>query len=288
LLLAWLLVQPLLRRIKNVTRASQRFARGELETRVKDHYPDEVGELADQFDEMADVLEQNVVVLRELAQRNSELARVAESAAIQAERVRLSRDLHDDITQRIFSLSVSSAALPAIIELDPARATEQARQISTMAEQTLLELRAFLVDLRPSQLVQRGLAEALQAMCDEWSQAQKIPIECSVVLNGTRLPSSVENEIYRVTQESLNNVAKHARASSVQVSLVQGKRQIVLSTTDDGRGFDRANPGVENKFGLISMRERAQAVGGSLIIESDTTRGTTVRMILPLERDEFL
>lgn len=286
LLLGWLLVRPLMLRVKNVTRASQNFARGELATRVEDNYPDEVGELAHQFDDMAGALEHNVLVLRELVQRNAELTQVAEQAAIQAERMRLARELHDDITQRLFSLSLNSASLPVAIDRDPAKAIEQAQQLNSMAEQTLLELRSLLVELRPTPLETRDLRRALEEMCEEWSQLNNIPVECNVVLNGTRLPATVENEIYRVTQESLNNIARHAYAHTVQVSLVQGKRQIVLSTTDDGRGFEPQKVTVSNKFGLISMRERARAVGGNLAIESDTTRGTTIRMTLPVERED--
>jgi signal transduction histidine kinase len=288
LLLAWLLVRPLLRRVKNVARASQRFATGDLQTRVKDRHPDEVGEMARQFDDMADTLEQNVVVLRDLVERNAELTAQAEQAAIQAERVRLSRDLHDDIAQRIFSLSVSSAGLPATIEREPAQAVVQAQAIANLAEQTLLELRALLVELRPSQVVQHGLSQALKDLCDDWSAAHCIPVNCAILFNGQRLPAKVEDTIYRVAQESLNNIAKHAQASAVHVSLVQGKKQITLSATDDGRGFDPDASGAEHKFGIISMQERAQAVGGSLAIESDTARGTTVRLTLPFERDTTL
>jgi signal transduction histidine kinase len=283
LLLAWLLVRPLVRRVRKVAQASQRFARGELETRVGDNYPDEVGELAHQFDEMADTLQQNLVVLRDLAQRNAELASVAEQAAIQSERIRLSRDLHDEIAQRVFSLSVSSASLPTTLEHNPAQAVGQAQAIAILAEQTLVELRTLLVELRPTKLEQHGLAQALQTLCQEWSNNQNIKAECSVVLNGMHLPAGVEEVIFRVAQESLNNIAKHAQAHSVQVSLVQGQKQITLSVTDDGRGFDPTTVYEHHKFGLLGMRERAQSVGGRLAIESDTACGTTIRLTLPLQ-----
>ncbi len=286
LLLAWLFVRPVTRRVLRIAKASQQFAAGNLATRVQDKHGDEVGQMARQFDGMADTLEQNVGVLRELAQRNADLTRQAEEAAIQAERVRLSRDLHDDIAQRMFSLSVSTATLPAAIERDQTQAVAQAEAIAALAEQTLLQLRALLVELRPSQVLQRGMAEALQILCSEWSATYNIPVDCSIMLTGQRIPAGVEDVLYRVAQESLNNVAKHAQAGSVQVSLVEGRRQITLSTTDDGRGFDLASASSSAKFGLISMRERAHSLGGSLSVESDTAQGTTIRLSLPLERDE--
>src|SRR6185436_15433223 len=108
--------RPLGRRLSTLTQASRRFAAGEFSVRVRDRNRDEVGELGRQFDDMAGVLEQNVGVLRDMVQRNAELAQQAEQVAIQAERVRLSRDLHDAIAQRLFSLSVSTATLPDLIQ----------------------------------------------------------------------------------------------------------------------------------------------------------------------------
>lgn len=286
LVLALLSARPLARRLSKIAKASQQFAAGDMSVRVRDRNRDVVGNLAQRFDDMADALAQNVGVLRELAQRNAELTQQAEQSAIQAERVRLSRDLHDDIAQRLFSLSVSSAALPDLIRHDQQTGVAQATAIALLAEQTLLDLRALLVELRPSSVLQRGLAEALQRLVSDWQATNHIPVDCTLMLTGNHVPASVEDALYRIAQEGLNNIAKHAHASSVQVSLVEGKRQITLSITDNGQGFAPAEGTHQGKFGLISMRERAQAVGGSLAIESDTTRGTTLRITLPLERDK--
>ncbi len=285
LVLAWLSARPLARRLSNIAKVSKRFASGDLAARVQDQNRDEVGGLAQQFDDMADALAQNVGVLRELAQRNADLAQQAEQAAIQAERVRLSRDLHDDIAQRLFSLSVSSAALPDLIRRDQQAGVEQSAAIASLAEQTLLDLRALLIELRPSRVLQRGLSNALQELVNEWQAANQTRVDCSIMLAGGHIPASVEDALYRITQEALNNIAKHAHATSVQVSLLEGRRQITLSVTDNGQGFDPTQIANQGKFGLISMRERAQVLGGTLAIESDTTRGTTLRITLPLQRE---
>ncbi len=286
LALAWLLSRPLARRLSRVAQASRSFAAGELHIRLKDRRVDEIGELSRQFDDMADALEQNVNVLRELAQRNAELAQRAEQVAIQAERVRLSRDLHDAIAQRLFSLSVSTATLPDLIKRDQDKGAEQAQAVATLAEQTLLDLRALLVELRPSSVVQRGLTEAMQALCTEWEVAHHIAVECSLMLTGNRLPAGVEDVLYRICQEALNNIAKHAGATSAHISVVEGRRQITLSVTDNGLGFAPEQATSHGKFGLISMRERASSLGGALEIESDTARGSTLRVTLPLEREK--
>jgi signal transduction histidine kinase len=285
-LLTWLIAGPLVRRLRAISRTSQRFADGELGARIGDVQTDEVGRLAQQFDDMADTLAQSILTLRDLAQRNAELTRQVEATAIRAERLRLARELHDDIAQQLFSLSAQAAALPEQLARNPAHAAQQAHALAALAEQTLLELRALLVDLRPAALVQRGLAEALEELCQGWQATHALPADCALALAGRQLPSGVEDAIYRVAQESLSNVAKHAEAHTVSVSVVEGRQQITLSVTDDGRGFHREHGAGAGRFGLVSMQERARALGGSLVIESDTNCGTTLRLTLPLDASE--
>jgi NarL family two-component system sensor histidine kinase LiaS len=143
-----------------------------------------------------------------------------------------------------------------------------------------------LVDLRPTQVMQRGLAEALQDLCQRWQAAQGISVECAIALAGRYLPNGVVDGIYRMAQESLSNVAKHAQAHAVFVSLVEGQRQVTLSVTDDRHGFDPARGASGSHFGLVSMHERAHALGGMLLIERDTSRGTTLRLTVPLKSSE--
>lgn len=286
LVLSWLFARPLARRLNAIAAASRRFATGDLASRVGDQQPDEVGDLARQFDAMAEALEQNLGILRDLVQRNAELANQAEQSAVQAERTRLSRDLHDAIAQHLFSLSVSTATLPDLIQRDHDAGADQARAVARLAEQTLLDLRSLLVELRPAALVRHSLGDALEELCGEWQAAQAIPVECSLVLTGQHLPPGIEDVVYRVTQEALSNIAKHAGATAVSVSLLQGQRQVTLSVTDNGRGIAANDLERNGQFGLIGMRERARSVGAKLSIESDTQRGTTVRLTVPLEAED--
>lgn len=281
LLLAWLFMRPQAKRLKNITQASRRFAAGDLSARAQDTHDDEVGRLAQQFDDMADALTQNIHTLQDLAQRNTELALQAEQAAIKAERARISRDLHDAIAQRLFSLSVSTTALPNMIEQNPVRGVQQAKIIAEMAEQTLLDLRALLVEMRPSNISQQGLAEALKQLFRQWQTLHRIQLEPALMLTGRHLPAPVEDAVYQIAQEALSNVARHAEATSVELSLVEGKNQLVLSISDNGRGFDPDLQPQSAKFGLMSMRERAQMFGGRVGIES-STNGTTIEVFLPL------
>ena len=281
-LLTWLWARPMVRRIASLTETSRRFAAGDLEARSNDSREDEVGQLARQFDDMAETVAHNIGVLRDLAQQNAVLMRQNEEGAIQAERMRLARNVHDEIAQQLFSLNLLAAALPDQIEREPVQAIAQAKAVVRLAEQAQLDLRTILLELRPAQVARQGLNEALQALCRQWQTTHHLPLELEVVLSGRYLLAGVEDVIYLVTREALSNVAKHAQAISVSVALVEGQQFITLSVTDDGRGFDPQSSSHVGHYGLAGMRERAVALGGSMLIESDTNRGTTVRLTLPL------
>ncbi len=281
--LAYLASGRLTRRLNAITATSQRFADGDFSARLDDRSQDDVGRLAQQVNSMADGFEQNVNMLRDLAHRNVDLAHRAEESAIQTERARLSRELHDDIAQRLFSVSMSTASLPDIIRKDQHAGIAQAQKIAEMAEQAQLDLRAVIMGLRPIDSAQHSLSDALETLCADWSQTQHIPVECSIVLSGHRLLSGVEDVVYRVAQEALNNVARHADASAVTVSLVESPRQIMMRITDDGKGGVPADIST-GRYGLVGMRERIRSVGGQLSIESAPGQGTAIQAVIPLER----
>jgi NarL family two-component system sensor histidine kinase LiaS len=283
LVLAWLFTRRLTRRLKALSEASRRFARGELTARIADPRTDDLGLLAQQFDDMASALTQNISALHELAQRNAELAAQAEQSAITAERARISRELHDAVAQRLFSLSVSTTALPELITQDAARGAQHARTIAEMAEQTLLDLRAVLVQMRPNPLQRQGLAESLRELFRQWQVLNGPHITADLMLTGRHLPAVIEDAVYQITQEALSNVARHAGAHAVAVSLVEGQHQLVLSISDDGRGFEAEHLPVSGKYGLMSMRERASVFGGTLILDSQMGKGTTVQVCLPVQ-----
>lgn len=278
--------RPFLRRIKHVAEASQRFADGDLSARVLDAHHDEVSTLARQFDTMADVLQQNIYTLRDLLRSNTELTEQAEQAAIQSERLRLARDLHDELAQQLFSLSASSAAIPNLIAQDATTAVLQARQVAVLAEQTLVSLRSLLVDLRPGGLLDMGLAQGLRELCAEWERKHQIALELSVIISRERFSAPLQTAVFQIVRESLSNVGKHAQATQVNVTLVEGRQQLVLSISDNGKGLQPGDLNKYEHFGLVNMRERAEALGGALYRESESGRGTTIRVVLPLTEIE--
>ncbi len=286
LVLASIITRPQVKRLLAITQISRRFATGDFQVRIGDTSQDDVGRLAQQFDDMADALSQNMQTLQDMAQRNADLALQAEESAVKAERARISRDLHDAIAQRLFSLSVSTTALPEMITQNAERGVQQAQIIAEMAEQTLLDLRTLLGELRPAAIVERGLAESLRDMFRQWQTVHRIHIDSALMLTGRTIPSAVENALYQITHEALSNVARHARATLVEVSLVEGRNQLVLSISDNGLGFNTIEPTSVAHFGLMSMRERAQMFGGDLKVESETGKGTTLQATLTFGKDE--
>jgi two-component system, NarL family, sensor histidine kinase LiaS len=285
-ILVGVFARPFLRRIKHVAVASQRFADGDLAARVLDADHDEVSTLARQFDTMADVLQQNIYALRDLLRSNTELTEQAEQAAIQSERLRLARDLHDELAQQLFSLSASSAAIPDLIAQDAAAAGSQARQVAVLAEQTLVSLRSLLVDLRPGGLLDMGLPQGLKSLCSEWEYEHQIAVELSVVISRERFSAPLQTAVFQIVRESLTNVAKHAQATQVTVTLVEGRQQLVLSISDNGKGLQPEDLSKNGHFGLVNMRERAESLGGTLYRESESGCGTTIRVVLPLMQIE--
>lgn len=281
LVFSFLVVRPQVRRIAHIAAVSREFANGDFDVRVRDSLDDEVGQLGQQFDDMAGTIQKNFQTLRDLAEQNASLARQVEDIATRNERLRLSRDLHDTIAQRLFSLSVTAATVPDAISEDADLGKARARTVLDMAESTLADLRALLVDLRPVDVIELGLSKAISTLIDQWQKAHLITIEQSIILTRDGIPTIVQDTVYRVTQEALNNIAHHANASSVTLTLVAGQRQLALGISDDGVGFDPDTLDDASQFGLRGMRERAIAVGGTLAVES-TGAGTTILLEIPL------
>lgn len=277
---------PGARRITHIAAVCRAWADGDLAVRVRDRHSDDIGQLARDLDDMADSLAQQAEALNELLRRNTLLVQQAERSAQHAERLQLARDLHDSVAQQVFSLSMLAASLPDALRNSRQGGLEKATVIASAAERAMLDLRAVLTDARPASVIEHGLAEALERLCREWQAAHRVVLEHSLLLSGRPIPADVEMIVYRISQEALNNIAKHAQAASVQVLLVQGKQHIALSISDDGCGI-RPEVIAAGKLGLAGMRERAQMSGGELVIERGPGGGTTVQLTLPLTKDEI-
>lgn len=212
-----------------------------------------------------------------LAIENARLRTRAAQAAVAAERGRLARDLHDSVTQTLFSASLIAEVVPDLWERNPATAREQLQELRQLTRGAMAEMRTLLMELRPETIRKAPLRESLRHLVDAAAGRAGIPVSLDVSVD-IDPPSDVKESLYRVAQEALNNIVKHADASEAQVSFYEDDLHRVLRIGDDGRGFDvgAVSP---NHLGLCIMRERALSIGAALEIDSQPGHGTRIIVI---------
>jgi signal transduction histidine kinase len=205
--------------------------------------------------------------------------------ALVQERGRLARELHDAMSQSLFSLQLAAETAARHLADDPAAAADQLAVVRTLAAQVAAELRTTVEGLRPADLERDGLVAVLGAQLTLASRAHDLPVALDVG-DLPELEPDVEHEVLRITQEAVTNALRHAGASRVRVSLGpsdgDGPPSVVLRVVDDGTGFDpEARALRSRRLGLTSMHERAASLGGALTITSSPGRGTTVELRFP-------
>ena len=216
----------------------------------------------------------------EEALRKSEMEK-----AVAAERNRLARELHDSVTQSLYSLTLLAAAGQRMIQANDLQqiAGNQIR-LGEIAQQALQEMRLLVYELRPLALESEGLIGALEQRLE--TVERRAGIQARVLVEGeVELTPNQEEELYGIAQEALNNALKHAGASQVVLSVRATEESVALEVTDDGQGFDLAEARDKGGLGLISMQERADQIGGQLTIHSAPGEGTRVGVSVQLNAD---
>jgi PAS domain S-box-containing protein len=209
----------------------------------------------------------------ELNQANELLREKAAQDAVTAERTRLARDLHDAVTQTLFSASLIAEVLPDLWNMNQAEGQKRLEELRQLTRGALAEMRTLLVELRPNALVDVPLSVLLKQLCDSFISRARLPVQLNV--DGQRtLPPDVQLAFYRITQEALNNIVKHAKATQVIVTL-RLDDVVRLSIADNGVGFDPAGVPPDH-LGTKIMRERAEAVGAKYSLYSEPGEGTQV------------
>ncbi|MEI7556171.1 histidine kinase [Candidatus Chlorohelix sp.] len=221
-----------------------------------------------------------------IAVENAQLYSQAQLVAALEERNRLARDLHDSVTQTLFSITLTAESARAMLIKKPERVEAQLDRLQVMARGALAEMRTLIFQLRPVALEEQGLVTALQKHIESVKAKEYLNIEFDV-FGERRLSNEHEQTLYRITQEALNNIMKHAQASRVLIKLTIDDRKAELLIHDNGIGFEPqevVNGGSINQksLGMTSMRERAELAGGTLQIESKPGEGSKIKVILPL------
>lgn len=215
---------------------------------------------------------------------NVRLYQQAQAIAVEQERHRLARELHDSVIQTLYSTVLLASGWRMMAEqgrLDPANTVVHFQQVAEQSEQALKEMRLLLFQLRPPVLEQVGLVGALQQRLD--SVERRVSINTSLLTTGdwTMLPPRLEEELYNIAQEALNNALRHAHAKSILVRLDHRERLVVLTVEDNGVGFDSVASA--SGMGLRNMQERAKEIGAEFSLNTAPQQGTIIQIRLELE-----
>jgi signal transduction histidine kinase len=199
-----------------------------------------------------------------------------ESAAYE-ERQRLARELHDAVSQTLFSATTIAGVLPQLWQRNPERAFEQLEQMVILNRAAMAEMRTLLLELRPEAIVRTTMQSLLHQLAEALQGRRRLSINVITEGDDLPLPQDVHVAVYRVAQESLNNAVKHSQATTIGVRLLRTASDVTLEVTDNGRGFDvsRTTPG----FGLGTMQERADKINATIKIRSTPGNGTSVTLL---------
>ena len=217
-----------------------------------------------------------------IAIENARLRQAAEQAAIAEGREWLARELHDSVTQALYSVTLYAEATRLALLADKQDvAAENLHELQAMAREALFDIRLLIFELHPPILEGQGLAAALRIRLS--AVENRAGLQARIQVDGERrLPISVEEDLYRIALEALNNVVKHAKAQHVTVHLQLGQECVVLRVADDGIGYDVEAARGSGGMGLGGMEERAQRIGGTLEILSAPGQGTTLKLEVPI------
>lgn len=224
--------------------------------------------------ELAAMVAQQIALALETARLRDQAGQLA----VTAERSRLARELHDAVTQTLFSSSLLAEVLPKIWEKNPEEARRRLEELRQLNRAALAEMRTLLLELRPASLVDADLSELFRHLADAFAGRARIESQLEMDVHpeaGKDLNPDVKIALYRIAQEALNNIFKHARAEHMHMRVACQSGLIHLEIEDDGRGFDPREMGSDH-FGLRNMRERAESVGAALEVDTQPGGGTRV------------
>lgn len=275
-LLTWILTRP----IYELVAATQAVAKGDFSQRVDQWADDEIGELAVAFNTMTEALAQAEIERQERDELRSQYVSGVITAQ-EDERKRIARELHDSTGQSLTSLLVGLRNLQDVDTVE--HMPERIDELRHIVSQTLDEVRQMAWQLRPAMLDDLGLISALQRYIDDYQQRFDIQVDFVAMDIDMRLPMELETIIYRVIQEALTNVARHAQAKTVSVIIDHRSEDIRIIVEDDGVGFKADNIRDRKSLGLQGIRERVALFNGKLTIETETGKGTSLFIEIPFD-----
>jgi len=273
-----------IKRLENLARALRGFGRGHHGIRLESEGSDEIGQLGKSFNEMGQRIESEEIENQKLSDQRGELLKRLITAQ-EDERKRVARELHDDLGQALSALSIQVQSLEKLFALDPDDAIEQLDQINDLIAETTERMYELILALRPSVLDEFGLVAALRNHAEKFLDGSGIAFGLDTSGYSGRLSPDLEIALYRVFQEALSNVRRHAQAEHVKITLQLSDGVFMAKIEDDGKGFDlqtiESNEDDRRGLGMLSIKERMAQYCGQVEISSQPGKGTTISIRLP-------
>ncbi|WP_335872014.1 sensor histidine kinase [Bacillus sp. 2205SS5-2] len=239
--------------------------------------------LTEELNELASYMQDQVKSLQRLADEKSQLLDKAHQAAVIEERQRLARDLHDSVSQQLFALNMLSAAACKAVEKKSEHAETQIKQVAEIASKAQGEMRALLLHLRPIDLRGETLEQGIQKLVSELRGRTPINfVEKLVGLDG--VSKGKEAHLFRIVQEALSNILRHANATEIQILSEKKENHLLLYISDNGKGFS-VNQHKMTSYGVQSMKERCEELGGLFQLRSKENEGTYIKMKIPFDEE---
>ncbi|MFA9555965.1 sensor histidine kinase [Evansella sp. AB-rgal1] len=234
-------------------------------------------QVEEKFDKQAEVSQ------RLATERAEEREKSLQEVVLQ-ERNRLARELHDSVSQQLFAASMMMSAINEANPPEDPVAKKQLEMVEKMIDQSQLEMRALLLHLRPIALNKKSLSEGMDELLEELQQ--KVPMEVHWKIEPMSLEKGVEDQLFRILQESVSNALRHSKAEHLHVMLIERDNYVIMRVTDDGIGFRVEDEKTNSSYGLKNMQERAMEIGGSLKIVSVEGEGSRLEVKVPYRRRE--
>ncbi|WP_349305546.1 sensor histidine kinase [Bacillus sp. FJAT-49736] len=269
-----------LRKLDDVLSFVSILRSGKYSARVENFEQDEIGLILDEMNQLAAYIQDQVRSLQRLADEKTELADQAHQAAVMEERQRLARDLHDSVSQQLFALGMLSSAALRTVTKNPMEAENMLKQVAGISAKAQGEMRALLLHLRPIDLRGDSLEEGIYKLVRELKEKTNLDIESSIKDLGD-LSKAIEEHVFRIVQEALSNILRHAHATKVRITLETMKDHLHLYISDNGDGFSVERKSITS-YGLQTMRERCEELGGVFQIRSKENEGTYINIRIPL------
>ena len=221
-----------------------------------------------------------IAALAAIALENARLYEQAQDRAALDERQRLARELHDSVSQALYGIALGARTARALLARDPTQAAEPLDYMLSLTDTAMEEMRALILELRPESLEREGLASALRKLAEATQHRQRLIVQAHIC-NEPAIALEAKQAFYRIAQEALHNIIKHANATTIDLTLETAPDAVTLTVADDGAGFD-TSASFPGHLGLRSMRERMARLGGDLTITSTPGQGATIRATLSI------